>query len=331
MKHQFGIIGYGRMAEICHKPLIESLPNVQLSAVYDPTPARRLEAEKQGYCVYDKLNAFFKHPDLEAVAVVTPSVTHHDIVLKALQAGKHVIVEKPMAMNAKEAGEMIQTARKYKKILTVFHNRRFDTDYLTVKKIIQSGKLGKILAIESRIQGWGSAAGFGIATFYQNWRNEKKWGGGGLYDWGSHLIDQMQMMVKSPVASVTANLQKGNFAKDCDDYAMGMIRFENGINGLIEVNYMTKYPLPRWRVMGEKGTLINELSNWNEITYFDPSGNLEMHIPVEKGDPKVIYQSFLKSIQGKGKPVVDPEAVLKTMQIIDAFFASSKKGESIHF
>ena len=95
MKHQFGIIGFGRMAEVCHKPLIESLPNVQLSAVYDPTPARRQEAEKQGYRVYDKLSAFLKHPDLEAVAVVTPSVTHHDVVLKALQADKHVIVEKP--------------------------------------------------------------------------------------------------------------------------------------------------------------------------------------------------------------------------------------------
>ena len=234
-------------------------------------------------------------------------------------------------MNAKEAYAMIQTAKKQQKILTVFHNRRFDADYLTVKKIIQSGKLGQILAIESRIQGWGSAAGFGIPTFYQNWRNEKKWGGGGLYDWGSHLIDQMQMMVKSPVESVTANLQKGNFAKDCDDYAIGMIRFQNGINGLIEVNYMTKYPLPRWRVIAENGTLINEVSNWNEITYFDPSGNLEMHIPVEKGDPKVIYQSFLKAIQGKGKPVVAPDSVLKTMQIIDAFFASSKKGSSIQF
>ncbi len=329
MKISFGIIGYGRMAELVHEKFINSLSNAQVTAICDSTPLRRREAEKKGYSAYDSIPKFLKHPGLDAVAVVTPSNSHRDIVVKVLKAGKHVIVEKPMALTARQAKEMIDTAKKNHRLLTVFHNRRYDSDFLTVKKAIRSGQLGRILAIESRNNCWGSAAGFGIPTFYQNWRNEKQWGGGGLYDWGSHLIDQMLQLVDSPVRSVYANLQTGVFAKDCDDYALGTIDFKNGTCGIVEVNYMTKYNLPRWRVIGEKATLISELHDWNQLKIFNPKENTETHLPLVQGDPSIIYKTFVKKILGKGNLAVDPNTVHKTMQIIDAFFESSKTKKSI--
>lgn len=331
MKLSFGIIGYGRMAEVAHEKIINSLSNAKVVAVCDATPARRKEAEKKAYSAYESLDQFLKQPELDAVAVVTPSNSHRDNVVKVLKAGKHVIVEKPMAMTARQVGEMIDTAKKNHRLLTVFHNRRYDADFLTVKKVIRSGRLGRILAIESRYNYWGSPASFGTPAFYQNWRNEKRWGGGCLYDWGSHLIDQMLQLVDSPVRSVYANMQTGAFAKDCDDYALGTIDFKNGICGIVEINYMTKYNLPRWRVIGEKATLVSELHDCNQLKIYDPQDNTETHLPLVQGDPGIIYKTFVKKILGKGNLAVDPHTVHNTMQVIDAFFESSRTKKSITF
>ncbi len=324
-----GIIGFGAMAEGYHLQAIRNTRLGEVVAVYDVNERRRQRATELGITAYDSVTEFLKNKDITAVLIATPHNSHFPLAMKTLAAGKHLILEKPMTLNAAEAQKIVAAAKQQKCILTVFHNRRFDGDFLTIKQIIGSGKLGKIYTVQSRVNQWGSGASFGTRDFFPAWRDKRTYGGGALLDWGVHLIDQMLQLLLGKPAQVTANLQSGTFSKDCDDFALVHIEFDSSVLGIVEVNFVTKYTLPRWLITAQNFSVIHQSMERN-IRLFDPRQNIERHLAPAPGAWDKIFVSFFRKILGKAdKLAVEPESVVETMKLLDIIRKSARTGKTI--
>src|SRR5699024_4915381 len=152
--------------------------------------------------------------------IATPNDSHKDLSIKALQAGKHVVCEKPVTMNTQEFDEIIEVAREENKVFMVHQNRRWDPDFLLVRDLFEKRIVGDIFQIESRVHGANGIPG--------DWRHTKEQGGGMLLDWGVHLLDQLLWLIDSPIVDVKVDMSYilGN---EVDDGFLVYITFENGI------------------------------------------------------------------------------------------------------
>ena len=255
MQHlNVGIIGFGRIGAE-HAGGMAGSSAVKMVAADDVTPARRDLAASIGLRTYDTLDAMLADRTIEAVLVSTPTAMHFEQAMLALEAGKHVMVEKPMALDLDQSRKMAQEARSRKLVLSVFHNRRWDPDYLTVRDAVQSGVFGKLINVESRLGQFASCVGPAAREYHPTWRNEAEFGGGGLYDWGSHFIDQLwRVMWPARPVRVFAQLRGNVWTQDCDDFARVAIDFDSGAVGMCEINTTTTLPLPRWQVEGTLGS-----------------------------------------------------------------------------
>src|SRR5687767_11678466 len=257
-----GIIGFGRIGAE-HDRWLASAGGARAVAAADATPARQALARKDGLDAYDTIDALLADPRVGAVLVSTPTAMHFEHVSRALAAGKHVLVEKPMALDLAQSRQLAQDAERRRLVLSVFHNRRWDVDYLTVRAAVASGVFGRVINIESRLGQWASCVGPAAREYRPNWRNERAFGGGGLYDWGSHFVDQLwRLMWPARPARVYAQLRGNVWSSDCDDFARLLIDFDNddgsaGSVGMAEINTTTTRPLPRWHLDGTRGSAFS--------------------------------------------------------------------------
>ena len=231
--HKLGIIGYGNMASY-HHTRIQKPYNLVFTAAYDVSPARLAKAKEQGLTVYEDLEEFLCNGDFEAVLVATPNNYHFALAMAALEHGKHVICEKPATLTGKEFSALMAAAKQRNLLLTTHQNRRMDKDYLMIRQILQEGTLGEVFRIESRVEG-----SRGIAD---TWRRKKEFGGGMLYDWGAHLIDQLLQLVPGKVTSVFARFQH-LIPSDADDNVRLELEFDSGVSALMEIGTGLLRPL----------------------------------------------------------------------------------------
>jgi scyllo-inositol 2-dehydrogenase (NADP+) len=246
-------------------------------------------------------------------------------------------VEKPMTLDATTAASLIEAARTRQKVLSVFHCRRWDVDFLTVKRVMEQSLLGRVFNVESRLGQWASCVGPAAREYHPNWRNEASFGGGGLYDWGSHFLDQLwRLFWPAKPVRVFAQLRGNVWTRDCDDLARVLVDFDSGAVGLCEINTTTTRPLPRWHVDGELGSASSHPSPtfdtrvWAELTVTKPNGSSG---PVELASPGLseaqIWSQFASACQGLGAVPITPASVLQTMQLLDAARMSSMQGRAV--
>ncbi|MGD0092205.1 MAG: Gfo/Idh/MocA family oxidoreductase, partial [Planctomycetota bacterium] len=189
---RIGICGLGRAGWGMIRQEVKDLPQIRIVAGCDVLKARAEKlAAAHGAAAYSDFKEFLKDPNTELVVIATRSIDHGPMTIEALNAGKNVLVEKPMAMNAKEAGRMIATAKKCGRILLVRHNRRFDPEFLQAKELIAGGKLGDVFLIRLRQLGYQRR---------NDWQTLKQYGGGLLFNWGPHLVDCGMRLLGSPAA-----------------------------------------------------------------------------------------------------------------------------------
>lgn len=339
-----GIIGFGRIGAE-HATWMRAADGVEPAAVADETPARRAVAESRGLRTFTSVDELLNDNAIDAVLIATPTSMHFDHAMAALAAGKHVMIEKPMAMDLQQSAKLVKEGLSRKRVLSVFQNRRWDADYLAVKSLIASGSLGRVINVESRLGQWGSCVGPAAKEYRPNWRNEKSFGGGGLFDWGSHFVDQLwRLMLPAKPVRVFAQLRGNVWSSDCDDFARVIIDFDGGENGgavgLVEINTTTTRPLPRWHLDGTGGSadgpysLAFDTAEWARLT-FTPAGESEP-MAVVLGEPATrltesqIWQQFAAATRGEGEPAVAAESVLPTMLLLDAARESSRLGTSIN-
>jgi scyllo-inositol 2-dehydrogenase (NADP+) len=338
MSINVGIIGYGRIG-VEHSHWLAAAEGIRACAIDDVTPARRALADRHELQIYSTIDQLLADPDVDAVLVSTPTAMHFEHAMRALAQGKHVMVEKPMTLDLPTARRLVDEARRRKRVLSVFHNRRWDIDYLTVKHAVQSGQFGRIINVESRLGQWASCVGPAAKEYHPSWRNEAIYGGGGLYDWGSHFIDQIwRLLHPAKPVRVFAQLRGNVWTQDCDDYARVLIDFDNGAAALVEINTTTTRPLPRWHIDGLAGSadspfsLSFDLDTWARLE-FTPAHAADQRHPITRAATGLtetqIWEQFVRAIRGGAFPAVTAESVLPTMALLDAARESSRMGRAV--
>jgi len=344
MKQTLAIIGYGGMGNWHHESINKHIKDIVVTGAYDIRKEVSETAKNNGIYFYQSLQELLDDKNIDIVTIATPNNFHKDIVIACLESGKHVICEKPVAMNTLELTEMIAASEKYDKLFSVHQNRRLDKDYLTIKKIMETNTIGTPYFIESRVQG--------SRRSLHGWRSYKINGGGMLYDWGVHLIDQLLDLIASPVVSIDAHLFN-IFSNEVDDNLKILLRFENGISGLIEISTNCFINQPRWHISCTEGTAV--INNWecdgkivklsndeemewaNDIVYTAAGPTRTMaprpvHTTCELPLPDIItdwadyYKNIVGVIQGKEELAVTPAQTLRVLKVIDAIFELGQTG-----
>ena len=245
----YGLIGFGGMGK-WHTEILENVPEIELAGIYDIKEEKRKLAEEAGFHTYETEEAMLADESIDVILVATPNDTHRPIALRAMEAGKNVIVEKPATLSLKELTELEDMAGKTGQFLTVHQNRRWDEDLLTVREILKDQTMGEIFRIESRVHGSRGIPG--------DWRKEKAHGGGMVLDWGVHLFDQIfRLTGERRLKTVYATLPNVT-NQEVDDGFTAVLRFEGGLEVLVEVGTNNFISLPRWYVLGENGSAVVE-------------------------------------------------------------------------
>ncbi len=348
MSHKLGIIGYGGMAGWHTTMTRKNFDDLEPVAVYDIDESRRALAKEHGLTVFETAEDFLASKIFDIVLVATPNNFHCDYVCRALEAGYHVVCEKPVAMTVADLDIMDATAKKCGKLFSVHQNRRWDEDYKTVCKAIEDGMVGKPYSIESRVHGQNGVV--------HGWREFKVAGGGMLFDWGVHLIDQLLDMRKEKIVSVYANLHSIR-TPEVDDYFKLILRYEDGVSAQIEVGTYTLITMPRWYVYGDGGSLVltdwgrsgkvihanDQALNWEPVVVQTKAGPTRTMAPrpaetlTELELPDVgsstswtdYYRNIIDVIDGKAELIVTIPSVRRVLQVIEAAFESDKTGTAI--
>lgn len=331
-----GIIGFGRIGRE-HSQWIAKSSAAEVGVVFDPTEARREIARSLKLSCASSMESMLADASIDAVLVSTPTSMHYDHATAALQAGKHVMIEKPMTLDLAQAQTLVELAESQGRVLSVFHNRRWDCDFLTVKQAIESGKLGRVFNVESRLGQWASCVGPAAREWNPDWRNQAAFGGGGLYDWGSHFVDQLwQLMLPARPVRVFAQLRGNVWSRDCDDLARVCIDFDNGATGLLEINTTTTCPLPRWHVDGTSGSAESPFSpdfdtrTWAQLTFRCPDGTSRLSPIVPPAMTEVsLWKQFARACTTGEPPAVPARSVLPTMALLDAARQSALEGRVV--
>lgn len=253
-KMKVAVVGYGGMGGWHADHLLKS-DVAELAGIYDIRQERCELAASRGIYVYASYEELLRDPEVELLTVAIPNDVHEEVVVQALNAGKHVICEKPVTLTLESLDRMIAAAEKNGVRFSTHQNRRWDVDYLAMKQICDSGEIGKVLNLESRVQG-----SRGIPS---DWRCQAAYGGGMLYDWGIHLIDQALMIFGWDVESVYC-LCDHITNKEVDDGFRLDIHFKSGQRATIELGTYNFIAMPRFYMRAEKGTAL--ITDWKEET-----------------------------------------------------------------
>jgi len=344
-KHSVVIVGYGGMGSY-HGHLITENGRVEVKGTYDVLEERREASKQAGYHAYDSFEAVLNDSSVEVVLIATPNDVHRDLAIQALQAGKHVICEKPVTMSVSDFQDMVAAADEAGKVLMVHQNRRWDEDFLIVKQMYNERTIGDLFQIESRVHGANGIPG--------DWRHIKQYGGGMLLDWGVHLLDQMVEMIDSKIASVRSRLSF-ILGDEVDDGFEAVLQFENGVTALVEVGTTNYITLPRWYVKGTEGAAVIEdwsltgrtVTRNNEVGKIEPKPiragvglTKTMAPPSEEAtitgvlpEPfqrsSSFYDNFADVLEGKADPIVKNAEVLRVLNLIEAIFKAGETNEVV--
>lgn len=261
MKHlKLGIIGFGFMGQ-WHNNHAGTMEEVDITAICDMDPAK-LEKAEGAMAKYEDYHDLLKDPNVEWVMISVPNHLHRQVALDEARAKKHMIVEKPCALNVAEFDEMYRAAQDNGVLFTVDQNRRWDRDYSVVKKVLEEGKLGNLYMIRS--------SHYGVFGKMHDWHVYPECGGGMLYDWGVHLIDQMLELIPGRIVRIAADMKE--VVNEVDDYFKLWFYFDHGLTAEIELGTLLLKHMPRWYVSGDQGTLVVENIKADEGALYFPTG-----------------------------------------------------------
>lgn len=337
----FAIIGYGGMGSYHATGLMPTeKEKIHLVGVYDILESRREVATTNGFQTYESLEDLLNDETVDAVLIATPNDTHKDLAIKAMRAGKNVLCEKPVALNVAEFDEMLAVAKECGRIFMVHQNRRWDPDFLIVRRLYREHVLGDVFQIESRVQGANGIPG--------DWRHLEQHGGGMLLDWGVHLLDQLLFLVDSPIKNVQVDFSK-ILGDEVDDGFMSFITFENGVKALIEVGTTNYVKLPRWYVKATEGTA--RIDDWDlsgkivratraetatpqpiqagvglTKTMAPPSEEAteELTFPAPEAEYEPFYANVYHVMKDGAEPIVKNEEVRRVLALIEEMFELGK-------
>jgi predicted dehydrogenase len=334
------ILSFGMSGKVFHAPFLHVLKDFNLYAVWE----RSKQAAKSTYPgikSFQTLDDLMADNAIELVVVNTPNYTHYEYSKKALLAGKHVVVEKPFTVTVEEGGELIALAKKQDRILSVYQNRRYDSDYRTVRKIIKENWLGDIIEVEMHFDRYKEELSPKVH------KETPGPGTGSLYDLGSHLIDQALQLFGMP-ESVFADIRIVRPISKVDDYFEVLLYYPN-LRVRLHSSYLVREPLPAYILHGSKGTFIKaktdvqeatlqagvmpNTSDWgkepeseNGFLHTEKDGKvIKEIIPSLQGNYGDYYNGIYKAIRYNDPVPVSAEDGLNVIKVINAAYKSNKE------
>ncbi|KAF9982568.1 hypothetical protein BGZ65_002723 [Modicella reniformis] len=351
-----GVIGFGMSAQVFHAPLISSTKGFHLAAFVNRSgPNLTLSSKYPNATVYQSHTQILQDPAIDLVIITTPNTLHFDLAQEALKAGKHVVVEKPFTVTFDQGILLAKLAKQHSRVLSVFQNRRWDADFLTVQKLVQSqaATLGRIVSFESRFDRFRNYSKNG-------WRETGRAedGSGVLYDLCSHLLDQALALFGEP-QYVTAHIsnQRQLENSQVDDQFLVHLDYKDGLRCTLGAGMLARIPTPRFRLTGMNGSFVkygldvqeNQLKegltpkdsayglenedSWGELDTLLEVEGVKLHIKgkvdSELGSYGAYYANVYDAIQGRASLVVTAEQAAWVIHGIERAIESSRTGQRV--
>ncbi|MET3934788.1 Gfo/Idh/MocA family oxidoreductase [Arthrobacter sp. OAP107] len=329
------VVGFGISGKVFHTPLIAADPRYSLDVIVTADPARAAEAARlhpQARIVPTPEAMFAQAGDLDLVILGTPPHTHFDLAAAAIAHGLHVVVDKPFVPTSAQGEELIALASEAGVQLTVFQNRRWDADFLTLQKLLRQRALGEVRTFESRFEWW-RPEGFG------NWRDtvSPAQGGGILHDLGAHLIDQAIQLFGPVERSYGETANRGHDPETADTEAFVSLLHGTGVRSRLWMNGMAAQVGPRFHVLGSDagytkwGLDSQEPALAAGMTPSDPAYGIDTQeswgllgvdgasapVPAAQGAYPRFYTELAAALHGQGPVPVDPVQSLQVLRIIE--------------
>jgi len=329
------LIGYGFVGKAFHAPLINSVPGLELSLV-SSRDADKVHADlPQVQVVADPLEAI-RHPQVDLVVIASPNATHAPLARAALEAGKHVVVDKPFTLDLAEARELILLAEKHGRLLSVFQNRRWDSDYLGVKQVIDRGLIGKVSHFESHIDRY-------RPEVRVRWREQNLPGSGLWFDLGPHMVDQALQLFGLPL-SVQANIATLRANAEVNDWAHVILNYPSH-KVILHGSMLVAGGVSRFTVHGDKGSVVKAKADGQEsqllagvipgsATWGKDDDALSLFVgtepvralPTPNGDQRQYYIQVRDALRGDGANPVTALQALAVMAVLEAAETAAKTG-----
>jgi predicted dehydrogenase len=328
-----GLIGFGLAGAAFHAPLLVTTPGLRLAAIVTREPARRGQAAREhpGVELVDDAPTLLRRRDIDLVVVATPNRTHVALAVAALEAGIPVVVDKPLAATAADARRVHEEARRRRGWLTVFQNRRWDGDFLTVRKLLADGAVGAPLRLESRFERWRPAPKPGWRE-----RGDPAEGGGILLDLGSHLVDQA-LVLFGAATHVSAEIDRRRPGVEVEDDVFVALEHASGVRSHIHLSAVAAQSAARFRLLGSTAGYVKHGldvqedalragarpgTGWGE----EPearwgrlgAGEETRAVPTEPGDYRRFYAAVATSLREGAAPPVDPADSIAVLEVLEA-------------
>lgn len=327
------VVGYGAAFNQgrSHARQITETPGLDLVAICDVVAERAAAAEADfpGVRGFTDLGRLLAEVEPGLVAVVVPHHLHASTAIQCLQAGAHVVVEKPMAITVAECDAMIAAARAAARVLTVYHNRRWDGDFLTARGLIRDGVVGDVFQIEYYSGGYGRPGG--------GWRSDKAVSGGAFYDWGAHSVDWVLGLMDAPLRSVTGFFHKRLWHDVTnEDQVQAVLRFADNRVADVQQSHLSLGPKPRWRILGTRGAILDlgQRTGGQSRPCFSVrvpvSGyTAEFQVPFQEPLRDRFYPALVDHITG-GRPLqVTAESARRVIAVLEGAERSAAGGQAV--
>jgi scyllo-inositol 2-dehydrogenase (NADP+) len=319
------LIGRGMAGTVFHAPLIRAVPELELAAVAGSADAAAAIAD----------------PATDLVVVATPNSTHFPLAAAALEAGKHVVIDKPFAVTSAEADALIALAAERGRMLTVFHNRRWDGDFMSVRALVEAGRLGEVALFEAHWDRFRPA-------IKQGWRETEGEGTGLFFDLGPHMIDQALQLFGPPEA-VTADIAVQRAAARVDDYFHVTLRYGR-MRAILSASTLSAKPRPRFLIFGSEGAFEKHGLDPQEAALkaggvpedpgfgedeprlhgvFTDAQGISETVPTVRGRYLSFYEGVAEAILRGGAPPVDPADARLGLRIVELARLSAAEGRTV--
>lgn len=339
-----GLASFGMSGKVFHAPLISHHENLRLARIVERS-TNDAAALYPGVPISRSIDELLTDPDVDLVVVNTPDRTHYGMAKRCLEAGKHVIVEKPFTLTVEEGEELIQLAGTHANVLTVFHNRRWDGDFLTVRQIVERKLLGRLVDFESHYDRY--------RNFIQSgtWKEQLDSGSGLLYNLGSHMIDQAMVLFGVPVA-VTAHIKTMRTGGEVDDWYDVRLHYDD-VNVVLKSSYLVREPGPRYVLHGTLGSFVKYGLDpqeealkqglapggpdwgkepqewWGLINTEIDSVPKKATVETKPGNYSAFYDSVYNKITAGAPLAVTPQEALNVIRVIDAAKRSDQTKQTV--
>lgn len=332
-----GLLGYGYASKTFHAPLIAGTAGMELVAV-SSSNADKVHADWANVRVVSEPHTLFNDGDIDLIVIPTPNDTHFPLAKQALTAGKHVVVDKPFTVTLSQAHELNLLAEHTGKLLSVFHNRRWDSDFLTLKQVFHTGVLGDVVYMESHFDRY-------RPEVRQRWREDGSEGSGIWYDLGPHLLDQTLQLFGLPVAIQVDLAQLRPGSKATDYFHAVLIYPQRRV--VLHASMLVAAPSARYIVHGSRGSFVKygldtqeqqlkddrrpPLENWGQdkqdgvLTLYRDGVVVEQSVSTIPGDYPAYYSAIRDALTGKGENPVTVHQAIQVMELIELGLASHQQ------